>query len=152
MKGAALALEFIFRIVILLVAVAVIIGLILTFSKDIQTTVNNFLCKFFTCPNQTNCPDKKPIEKDTFSSSEISAYIQSCDNCNSNIPPADQKDAVCYLLLARKSPYFSADKNAILSTLPSNLKSRTIITSNFNSQIVKIEFKELGDKLVVSSP
>jgi len=152
MKGAALALEFVFRIVILLVTVAVIIGLIFTFSKDVQHAVNGFLCKFFTCPSETSCPDKKPIEKNSFTSTEISVYIQSCDSCNSNIPPAEQKDTVCYLLIASKPPYFVADANAILNALPSDLKKRTTITANFNSQIIKIEFKELGDKLIVSSP
>ncbi|MBS3055363.1 MAG: hypothetical protein J4452_02650 [Candidatus Aenigmarchaeota archaeon] len=152
MKGAALALEFVFRIIILLVTVAVIIGLILNFSRDIQTSINKFLCKFFNCPSEANCPDKKPIEKDSFISSEISAYIQSCDSCNSNLPVPDQKDTVCYLLLARKPPYFSADANTILSSLPSDVKKRTSITANFNSQIVKIEFKELGPQIIVSSP
>ena len=151
MKG-DLALEFIFRIVILLVTVAVIVGLIFTFSKDIQNSIHQFLCKFFTCPNENACPDRRPIEKDSFASSEISAYVQSCDNCYSNIPEADQKDAVCYLLLAKKSPYFNADANSILNTLSNDLRKRTQVTTNFVSQIVKIEFKELGNKIVVSSP
>jgi uncharacterized membrane protein YraQ (UPF0718 family) len=147
-----LALEFIFRIVILLITVAVIIGLIFTFSSDIQNSVQQFLCKFFTCPSENTCPDRKSIEKDTFASSEISAYVQSCDSCYSNIPEADQKDAVCYLLLAKKQPYFNANADAILNTLPLDLKTRTQVTTNFASQIVKIEFKELGNKIVVSSP
>jgi hypothetical protein len=151
MKG-QLALDYIFKIVILLVTVAVIIGLIFTFSNDIQNSVHQFLCNFFTCPNENACPDRKSIEKDTFASSEISAYIQSCDNCYSNIPEADQKDAVCYLLIAKKQPYFNANAGTILNTLPLDLKTRTQITTNFASQIVKIEFKELGNKIVVSSP
>lgn len=151
MKG-DLALEYIFRIVILLVTVAIIIGLIFTFSQQVRDSVNGFLCKFFTCPNQTNCPDKMPITKNSFSSNEISAYIQSCDSCNSNLPEADQKDTVCYLLIAKTQPYFSADSNSILSALPSVLRSRTSVTANFNNQIVEIQFKDVGNQLIVSSP
>ncbi|MFH0711019.1 MAG: hypothetical protein V1944_00405 [Candidatus Aenigmatarchaeota archaeon] len=151
MKG-QMSLEYVFRIIILIVTVIVIIGLILNFSNDIKSAVDEFTCKFFPCSNEKNCPDKKTIEKNSFISQEISTYIQSCDSCYSSIPEGDQKDVVCYLLIGKTSPYFQADKTVILNTLSSGLRNRTEITSSFSSQIVKIEFKELGNKIVVSSP
>lgn len=146
MKG-DLALEYIFRIVIMLVTVAVMIGLIYTFSSDIRSSIDKFLSSLF---GKSAPPGTKTISQDTFSSREIATFIDSCYSSNKALPENEQKDTVCFVLLAKTSPYFNVDTNSILNNVSPSIKNQVDFKTDFTLQYVKIQYQDLGNRIIVS--
>ena len=140
-----MALEYIFRIMILLVAVAVIIGLILTFVRDARQAVLDFIKGFWN--RDSNGTGPSSIEQESFNSGEVVTYIESCYATHSVLDETEQKDVVCYTLLASKS--INANKQEVLINLDPDLKNRVDIDTDFSKQYVVIEFSEVGNRVVV---
>lgn len=146
MKG-ALELEYIFRVVIMLVTVAVIVGLVYSFSQDIRSAINKFLSSLF---GKSAPPGSKTINQDTFTAREIATLVESCYSNNMALPENEQKDSVCYVLLAKTQPYFNADKDSILKNVSPNIKNQVEFKTDFNMQYLKIQYQDLGNKIIVS--
>jgi hypothetical protein len=148
MKG-SMALEYIFTILILLVTSAVIIMLIMSFSKEIRSMVSEFIAGIFGKP-----PEKSPFpetrEKDSFSSREISTFIESCLSHNEAIKEGEQKDIVCYILVAKDMfSSFNVNKDSVLNSVDPNIMSRVEIKSDFSKPILKIKFEDIGNRIAV---
>jgi hypothetical protein len=146
-----MSLEYVFKILIMVVVLIVIIMLINQFKDQISMAVQSFICKFSnTCSGSSTDQYPKSVEQDYFTSGEIATYIDDCLSTNLNIPESDQKDIVCYTLLAKNAPYFRADKNSILSSVQSNLRDKVTINTDFTRQYVKIEFEDVTNSIIVS--
>jgi len=139
---AEMALETIFKILILLVAVAVIIGLIISFSDQVRNIVKGFINKFFGKPATQDFP--KQIEKDSFSASEIASYIESCYSTMTSVPEDEQKDTNCFLLIGK-----SFESSGILERVSSSIRNNVEIRADFTRGILIIGFQDVGNKIIV---
>lgn len=145
----AMALEFVFKILILLVTAAVIIMLIVTFSTDIRGMVNRFVADIFGEPREQSI-FPETIEKDSFIATEIATYIEGCLAYNEAIDESKQKDVVCYVLLAEdKFSSFKIGKTSILNSVEPSIRDRIEIQSDFSKSYLKIKFEDLGNKIIV---
>ncbi|MEM7826950.1 MAG: hypothetical protein QXQ40_01860 [Candidatus Aenigmatarchaeota archaeon] len=144
---AAMSLEYIVKIIILLVVASVIILLITNFYDEIRTTVK---CWFDPekCSPKKLADFPKTITKDTFSSGEIVTYIDSCLSNIQALPEVEQKDIVCYILMATSG--FRATRLEVIALLPNNIKDKVEIETDFTKDYVKIEFLDVGDKIKVT--
>lgn len=140
---AQLALDYIVRVLILAVAAAIIILTIINFYDDIKIVVNKWLF-----PKNEKPEFPKTITKDSFSSGEIANYIFSCYSTMISVPETEQKDIVCYVLLARNG--FSVSSRDILTLIPSDIKSNVEISASFTKDYVKIEFRDINNKVLVT--
>jgi hypothetical protein len=146
MKG-EMALEYVFKVLIMLVTVAVIIGLIYTFSSDIRGAISKVI-DWFKPDKKTT--EEKTIEQDSFTAKEIAVYIESCLSTQEQIDEKDQKDVVCYTLLSKSTPpKFTATKSSVVENLPKEIKDKVTITTTFKRSYVVIEFKDLGNEIIV---
>ena len=145
MKG--LALEYIIRIVILLVVIFVVINLIKNFAGGTKKWFRGIVCTIFKCPKTK---EKFPLRvtKDYFTSSEIANYIVSCLESMSSLPEAEQEDKDCYILVAKKG--FQANKGSVLLAIPPELRGRVNIEASFTRDLVIIQFKDIGNRVIVS--
>jgi pyruvate/oxaloacetate carboxyltransferase len=130
----------------MLVTLALIIGLIYTFYDDIKASINKVIEGLF---GSKPPPSAKTIEKNSFAAKEIATYIESCLSNQESLPEKDQKDVVCYTLLAKSAPYFSANKNSVLDSVQPTIKDRIDIVTDFQRSYVVIEFKDVGNKILV---
>jgi len=144
-----MALEYIFKILIMLVVVAVIVMLIVQFSNEIRQAVQGFVCKFSNTCGGTSDEFPKNIEQDSFTSGEIATYIDSCLSSNLAKPEGEQKGIVCYTLLAAKAPYFDANKDSILSSISPNIRDKVSIDTDFSKHYIKIEFEDISNGIIV---
>lgn len=138
-----LALDYIVRILILVVAAAIIILAIINFYDDIKIAISSWIF-----PKKEKVEFPKTITKDSFSSGEIANYIVSCYSVMISVPEAEQKDVVCYVLLSRRG--FSASSRDILSAIPRDISPNVEINASLNKDYVKIEFKDIKNKVLVT--
>lgn len=131
----ALSLEYIVKFIILLVALSAIALLIMHF-------YNQFINRDVLPGNGEKPPKTESIQKETFTSADVARYIESCWSKTGE----ESGDLVCYILQGG----FSASKNDVLSQLPPSLTDKTEITTDFSGQSVVIDFKDIGDRIVVS--
>lgn len=143
-KGQGMALETVFKILILMVAVLVIVGLILTFSGQIKSQVNSFINQVLGVKQPTSNFPRPPIQKDSFSAKEIANYAETCYATMTAVDPADRTDVTCFILVAK-----SFESNGILDDIPPAMRNNTIITSTFNTGVVIIDFKDLANEIVI---
>ncbi|MEM7816391.1 MAG: hypothetical protein QXZ20_00590 [Candidatus Aenigmatarchaeota archaeon] len=140
---AQLALEYIVRILILTVVAAIVILTIINFYDDIKVAISNWLF-----PKKDKVEFPKTITKDSFSSAEIANYIVSCHSTIISIPETEQKDMVCYVLLSRSG--FSVSSTEILASIPADIKPNVEIRASFKKDYVKIEFRDINNKILVT--
>lgn len=140
-----MALDMVVKFMIILVVAGIVIGLFLIFSEDAKKAVENL----FGGEKKPGL-EVKTLNQNSFSSGQVAQYIESCYDAMSEIPEADQEDKVCYVLMAQSSFNSFVSQSDIFSSLPKELKSRVKFNTNFNLSYLKIEFKELGDEIVVS--
>lgn len=130
---AELALEYIVKIIILLVAAVVIISLILTFQQDIL--------RWWTgITGDKDKPSTEPqvIKKDTFTEREIASFIAGCWSANKG----STKDAECYFLLGNNLNSFAGvTQQGIQNSLSQNI---------IPSDKVIFEFTTIGNALVIT--
>jgi len=143
MNKGQMSLEYIVKIMILLVVVAVVIGLIIKFKDDIQIFMGNI---FGRNEVKHNFPEIKG--KNSFSPGEISVYIESCYSTMASLPEDEQSDIVCYLLDSKTG--FSLTGQEIMNSVSSDLKDKVEITASFGRDIIKVEYQDIGNKILVS--
>jgi len=137
---ALLSLEYIFKILILSVVAAIVILTIMNFYGDIEI----FIKGFTKSENKTDFP--KEVTKDSFNAGEIANYIQTCYLKMSSLPENKQKDIVCYILLARNG--FSVNVEEIRRRIPENIN--VTFSASFSRNYLKIEFRDVGNRIIVS--
>lgn len=140
---AQLALEYIVRILILSVVAAIIILTIINFYDDIEIAIKNFIS-----PKNVSIDFPKTITKDSFSAGEIANYITACYNAMLSISEAEQRDIICYVLLARNG--FSVSTQNILASIPRDIIANVEIRASFTKDFVKIEFRDVNNKILVT--
>jgi len=141
-----MALETIFKILILLVTVAVIVGLIIRFSEETRNVVKGFICKVFGCKTGVQ---EFPItkEKDAFTAGEIAAYIESCYNAITSLPETDQPASInCFLLIGR-----TFESAGIIERVSPSIRNNVVIQADFTRGILVIQFQDPGNKIIVRS-
>jgi len=140
-----MALDMIVKFMIILVVAGIVIGLFMIFSSDAKSGVE----KLFKGEEKIDT-SVKTVNQASFSAGQVAQYIESCYDKMSEIPEVDQKDTVCYVLMAQSNFNGFVSQNNIIGQLPQELKSKVTFNTNFGLSYLKIEFRELGDKIVVS--
>jgi hypothetical protein len=134
----AMELEYIFKILIMLIVVAVIIGLILTFRDQIVALTKSYLQYFGGGNNQT--PQfPKLIDKGTgtFLSGEVGSYVQSCYTAINSLSVDQRVTTNCYILRGN----FNANQDDILKSITdSSLRDKVNITADFAKGAVIIQY------------
>ena len=130
---AEFALESIVKLIILLVAAVVIIGLIITFQQDILRWWADFMGSKTSKP-----PEAEVVERDAFTDAQVANFIAGCWSANQG----SSQDRECYFLLGKAPNAFSGVSRAgIVSSLSQNI----IPASN-----VVFEFTTIGNALVIT--
>jgi len=133
LKG--MAIELIFKWIILVVMLLIAIGLIIYFSNNIKEFLNNFF------------QNKEPqggivVDSPTFSSSQLKTYIKACWDKYGN---KTYSETICYIL---KGNVNGVDPSSLTSTLQS---SDLVDTTKFNNQNSLTVVKDTGRKIAVES-
>lgn len=144
MRG-SMALDMIVKFVIILVVAALVIGLFIQFQGDAKDSI----VKLFKGEEKIDT-NVKTVNQASFSAGQVAQYIESCYDKMIEVPEVDQKDTVCFVLMAQSNFNTFASQNDIVNSLPQELKSRTTFNTNLGLSYLKIEFRELGDKIVIS--
>jgi len=133
----AMELEYIFKILIMLIVVSVIIGLILTFRDQIVGLIKSYLISF-TGRNQTpEFPKLIDKENGTFLSGEVGSYVQSCYSSITSLSVSQRTTTNCYILRGN----FNVNTNDILQSITdSSLRNKVNITADFTKGAVVIQY------------
>jgi len=148
MKG-DMALEYIFKVLITLVTIAVIIALIVKFSDDIKKSINDFLCSITgSCKKPTG---PKSITQDSFTADEMANYIETCYDTQMALPENQQKDTPCFILFSKESFASSGiNRVSLQQALPYSVADKVVFESDFTHDYLKINYEDLGNKIVVT--
>jgi hypothetical protein len=136
---AAMELEYIFRIAILLVVVAVVIGMILAFKDQISVIISKFLGNL--AGNKQNPQFPKLIDKGTgtFTSMEIVTYIESCFSAMNALPVAERVTTDCYILKGN----FNANSGDIIQGInDAALKNKVTVTADFSKGVAIVGYQD----------
>lgn len=145
MKGQGMALETVFKILILIVTVMVIVGLIFTFSDQIRTQVTAFLNQILgKSQGGINLP--QTIEHNSFTSSEVANYVETCYNTETSIQASDRKDTNCFVLIGNS---FGDNANDVMSNISPSIRDYVTISADFTRGVVIIDFTDIGSKITV---
>ncbi len=133
MKG-AMELEYVVKMVILTVVVAVVISILLYFQEDIKHKIHGF--------SNENKEVEPRFIKGNFTTIQIQNYIESCWSLTGELY---HKNAVCYIL---EGNFSDVDKDVL-----NNLKCCRINLTNFNTSkpVATIKFQDLGNIIYVES-
>lgn len=141
MNKGQMALEYVVKVMILLVVVFVVINLIFGFSDDIKLAIKRFFSR-----DEDNFNFPEYVEGDRFTAGQLSVYIDNCYHQMVSLPESEQKDVICYVLKS-DTGFASISKDYI--SIPIDLD--VTFEMNWNSGIVvKIEYEDVGNKIVVS--
>ncbi len=152
MNKAQMSLEYIIKITLLLVVVVVAMGLILGFSDDIKVAVSYFF-KNLLGNDDTDYDFPEIVEKNSFSLGEVSVYIESCHSLMSSLSEDEQRNIVCYVLEADETfDNFGpgADPGTDWESELSSLALVSDIEADFDKVIIKIEYKDVGNSIIIS--
>ena len=128
---AEFALENVVKMIILIVAAFIIIGLILTFQQDIIKWWSDFAGSKTKPPAQAEV-----IERDAFTNEQVASFITGCWSEYQG----NAKDRECYFLLGKTPDAFNGVSQAgILSSL-----------SVMPSDKVVFEFTTIGSALIIT--
>jgi len=141
MIKAQMSMEYIIKILILLVLVVTIIALIIKFSDDIKRMVKDLF------PEKNDYDFPQLFEKSSFSAGEISAYVESCYSTMSSLPEDEQSDEVCYILQAENG--FTITQDDLINKLSAELKGKTQIITDFSKGIIKIQYQDVENNISV---
>jgi hypothetical protein len=142
----AMELEYIFRIIILLVVVAVVIGMILTFKDQISNIINQFLKNLVGNKQNTQFPKLVDKGTGTFTSTEIITYIQSCYSVITALPVAERTTTDCYILKGN----FNANSAAIMQGISdSTLKNKVTISADFSKGVAIVGYQDPQGTILV---
>lgn len=126
----SLALEYIGKLMIVLVVVAVVIGFILNYYNSIPSS-------FFP----DNVPPETETIKGTFDAKKIASEIQACWLKTGG---QFRKDIVCSVLLGT---FNVAGHNEIANSLPVDMQGSVIYDVDYSKSAIVIEFLERGPKI-----
>jgi len=133
-------MEYVVKLIIMLVVVAAVIGLVWTFYGGTQT----WWCKFIgTCTGPPLAGNTEIIKQATFTATDVGKYV---DSCWMRTGEEHSGDFVCYVLQGR----FDATPDAVQSSLRSFPKERLLIESDFRGDAAVITFIDIGNKMKVS--
>ncbi|RLB75548.1 MAG: hypothetical protein DRH24_19430 [Deltaproteobacteria bacterium] len=142
MSKAQLSLEYIVKVLILLVVVAVVIGMIIKFSDRIKYWVYELFRK-----DEQTTEFPKRVTQDSFSSGEIATYIESCLLTMSSLPEEEQEDIDCYILTVNQN--FIASPDEVIARLSPETAQKTEIQTDFSRDLVIIQYQDIGNKVIV---
>ncbi len=140
MKG-SLALDFIGKWVLILLAVAVAVGLIVTFSGSVRHAIGDLM----------GGHEKKPVyvrvnlKTHEDEVAKVSELIGLCykDKLNSN------KDDTCFIVVNENGP-FSITSSDINNSLYGGLKEKVVFKSNnYNRETIVISYAWADEKVIV---
>jgi hypothetical protein len=134
-----LSIEYVIRLIILLVVLSVVTMLILNWYNNVRNPD--------ILPDGNNIPpNTRVIEKSVFTSRNVAKYIDSCYR----MAVEKSRDFVCYVLQGS----FDADEAAVrgnVTAVPDINEQLKIRVADFSvRQSVVIQFEDLGDKIIVS--
>jgi len=132
MSKAQLSLEYIVKMIIILVVIMVTITLIIKFKSNIQVAVKNLFGKD---QEQLNFP--QIIEKKSFSLGEISAYIESCYSTMTSLPEDEQKNIICYLLESEDG--FSITKEDLENIISNDIKDSKWYDQDYDEWVILLQ-------------
>ena len=137
----SLALDYMGKMIIIIVVIGVVIGLMLTFSADMRDAVASF---FF--PEQPGNVETEVIERTSFSLSQMKNYIVSCWTKTGE---DYNDDAVCYLLIGDVSGVDQDD----IEDITGDSGIENVTATDFDNALTNtiIEFKDIGNKITVRS-
>jgi len=149
MPKAELALEYVVRLMILLVVVAVVVSLILNFKDEIRVMVK----KVFGTVESPSKPDFPKIidDKKTFNPGEISTYVEDCYSTMTSLPEDKQEDIVCYVLIPKEG--FSTTKTQLENVISgSSIKDKVYINPNLDlgKSFIKIQYQDVGNMINIT--
>lgn len=149
MKG-DMALDYVFKVLITVVTIAVVIALIVKFSDDIKKAIADFICNITgSCSKVQKFP--KSINQDSFTPYEVANYIDNCLSTELSLPENQQKDTVCYILFSKTSFASSGlTADSLQQALPESLKDKVVVQTDFSHDYLRIQFQDLGNKIIVS--
>jgi len=132
---ASLAFDYIGKLIIVLIVIAVITGVLLTFSEDLQRALG----LFWEEPSDITT---EVIEVASFSTTQVGNYIKTCWSKTG----IDYKtDVVCYIL--------KGDVSAVDPTILDTTPGINVDTTTFNpaEDVTLIKFVDVGNVIVVES-
>ena len=142
-----MALEYVMKLTILLVVVAVVIGIIIKFSDDIKLAIKRIFPSLFGNDNKL---DTQLIEKQSFNSGEMSTYIESCYSTMKSLPESEQKDFTCYILKAKRDFSSISQSDIPLSKELQGLDKVVFKPLWNNGVVVTIKYEDVGNRILVS--
>ncbi|OIN87617.1 MAG: hypothetical protein AUJ50_02610 [Candidatus Aenigmarchaeota archaeon CG1_02_38_14] len=145
-----MALEYVMKLTILLVVVAVVIGIIIKFSDDIKLSFKKFFCIFSPDSCRNNLKFPQIIEKSSFTSGEISTYIESCYSSMASLPESEQEDTTCYLLKANRDFSSISQSDISLSRDLQGLDKVVFKPLWNNGIVITIKYEDVGNRILVS--
>ncbi len=139
MRAGAMEIEYVMKLIIMLVVVASVIALVLLFSGSAST----WWCGLIgTCGGQ-NGGKTEVVKQAVFTASDVAKYT---DSCWLRTGPEHSGDFVCYVLQGR----FEAKPDSIAPLLRSLPAAKLTVQNDLRGDSAVIQFTDLGDKVTIS--
>ncbi|NCO97458.1 MAG: hypothetical protein GW865_05255 [Candidatus Aenigmarchaeota archaeon] len=90
------------------------------------------------------------IEKSSFTSGEISTYIESCYSSMASLPESEQEDTTCYLLKANRDFSSISQSDISLSRDLQGLDKVVFKPLWNNGIVITIKYEDVGNRILVS--
>lgn len=151
MQVGQMSLEYITKLIILLVVVVVSVGLIMSFSSQIKYQVSCFF--FGDCGEKNKVTSGNfpiTIKEKEFTISQVANYIESCYDTFSSLPEEEQEDKDCYVLIADYPFRNMINKKDLLNYLDERIREHVEFKATLNKEVLTISFEDLGNKVVIS--
>lgn len=139
MRLGAMEIEYVIRLIIMLVVVAVVIMLIWTFYDETQIWWCNLMG---TCGGTTDAKTEV-IKQSLFTTTDVAKYIDSCWMMTGEDYSGD---FICYVLQGS----FEVEPDSIAPLLRSFPADRLTVQMDFRGESAVIQFKDIGNEIVVS--
>ncbi|MFH1294540.1 MAG: hypothetical protein ABIH90_01190 [Candidatus Aenigmatarchaeota archaeon] len=137
---AAMELEYVMKLIIMLVVVAAVIALIWTFYGSIQV----WWCKFMgTCSDDPTSGQTEVIRQSLFTTTDVAKYS---DSCWFGTGKDYSGDLICYVLQGR----FEVVPDEIASQLKAFPKDKLVVETDFRGDSAIIKFIDLGNQIEIS--
>jgi hypothetical protein len=140
-----MALDVVVKFVIILVVAAIVIGLFIRFSDDAKRGVSDM---FDDKKLEVDFP--QTVEQGHYTPGSIAQFIESCYDTMTEVPEVEQKDIVCYVLMADSQFSGFVSEPAIRGATRGRVAQNLVFQTDLSKTHLKIEFKDLGDKIIVS--
>jgi hypothetical protein len=140
MRAGAMEMEYVVKLILMLVVVAAVIALVWTFYGNTQ----NWWCKMIgTCPEGPPEVKTEVIKQPLFTASDVAKYVDSCWLMTGEDYSGD---AVCYVLQGA----FEAGPDSIADLLRSFPADKFTVQTDFRGDSAVVQFKDTGNRITVS--